>query len=36
MIQQIEIDLVDKDADTEWNQLREMEEFLKLQKLELL
>jgi hypothetical protein len=32
----IEIDLLDKDADTEWNQLREMEEFLRMQRLELL
>jgi hypothetical protein len=33
--QQIEIDLMDEDADTEWTKLREMEKFLKLQRMEL-
>jgi hypothetical protein len=36
MNQQIGIDLVDEDADPEWTQLREMEEFLKIQTMELL
>ncbi len=34
--QQIEIDLVNEDTDPEWAQLREMEEFLRLQRMELL
>jgi hypothetical protein len=34
--QQTEIDLLDEDTDPEWTQLREMEELLRLQRMELL